>query len=81
MKQNLTNQDIRQRISAAGLKHYEVAAAAGISCSTFNIWMRQELPRMDPRRTKILIAVSTLEAAGGGNGTETKEEQKPICRG
>lgn len=77
MRQNLTNQDIRQRISAAGLKHYEVAEAAGISYSTFNIWMRQEMPRCDPRRIKILCALSGLEAAAAG-GEHEREAEKEV---
>lgn len=46
------NQTIRQLIAAKRLKHYEVAAALGVSEYTLCKWLRIEL---QPERKKIVI--------------------------
>ncbi len=57
------NQAIRQLIATKRLKHYEVAAALGMSEYTLCKWLRTEL---EPERKKIVIkaideAVKALE--------------------
>ena len=75
MKQNKANEDIRNRAAAAGVTLWKVAEKAGIADTTLSKWMRTELPRMDPRRVRLLIALEQLEAEGTGqHGTEEKQE-------
>ena len=39
----LCNIGIRERISAMGLKHWQIAKAVGISPWTLSVWLRDEL--------------------------------------
>ncbi len=39
----MNNLKIRQAIEHNRLKYYEVAAACGVSSSTFSVWLRSEL--------------------------------------
>lgn len=47
-----SNQAIRQLIATKRLKHYEVAAALGVSEYTLCKWMRTEL---EPKRKEMVI--------------------------
>lgn len=66
MRQNSGNMDIRQRATAAGIRMWELAKAANIAEPTLTRWMREDLPLCDPRRTKLLIALSVLEQQAEG---------------
>jgi len=52
---NLTNLEVRQAINKRRLKHYEVAAALGITQYTFSHWLQTEMP--DEKRRKVLKAI------------------------
>lgn len=39
----MANLEIRQRISATGFKHYDVAKEIGITPSMLSVWLRNEL--------------------------------------
>lgn len=39
----MANLEIRQRISAAGFKYYEVAKEIGITPSMLSVWLRDDL--------------------------------------
>ena len=76
MRQNEANADIRNRAAAAGVPLWRLAEKAGLADTTLSKWMRTELPRMDPRRVRLLIALEQLEAEGTGrDGTEEKARQ------
>lgn len=48
----MNNLKIRKAIAKNRLKYYEVAAACGISSSTFSVWLREEL---SPEREQLVI--------------------------
>ena len=73
MRQNEGNSDIRERLAAAGLPIWRLAKAAGIASTTCTLWLREDLPKMDPRRVQLLAALQTLERERGGNGKETEK--------
>lgn len=50
------NVDVRNKISSLGLKHWEVADAAGISVSTLCIWFRK--PLTGERKKQIEAAIT-----------------------
>lgn len=58
---NMQNTDIRHAISAAGLKHWEVADALGISEATLTRWLRRDLP--EEKRGDILATIKHLKEA------------------
>lgn len=39
----MANKNLRSDIQAAGVKHWQVARAAGISPATLCVWLREEL--------------------------------------
>lgn len=61
MRQNEGNSDIRERLAAAGLPIWRLAKAAGIASTTCTLWLREDLPKMDPRRVQLLAALQELE--------------------
>lgn len=77
MKTNEGNKDIRARLAAAGLPYWRLAERAGISPTTLTVWMRTDLPKMDPRRIQLMSALAELEAERTG-GKKDVEEQKPV---
>lgn len=48
----MTNLAIRQAIARHRLRYYEVAAACGISSSTFSVWLRNEL---SPEKERLVM--------------------------
>lgn len=76
MRQNISNQDIRNRAAAIGCPLWKIAEAAGVADTTISRWMRQEMPKMDPRRIRLMCALAALEkqAAAEGAGDGTKQE-------
>lgn len=54
----MKNQKIRQAIEKNRLKYYEVAAACGISPSTFCVWLRDEL--VGERQERVMKAIDTI---------------------
>lgn len=52
------NVEIRKAIADARLKHYEVAAAIGISSCTLSVWLRTELT--DERMKRVRAALMSL---------------------
>lgn len=54
----MKNQKIRQAIEKNRLKYYEVAAACGISPSTFCVWLRDELA--GERQERVMKAIDTI---------------------
>lgn len=56
------NQEIRDRINAAGLKQWQVAKACGVSEWTLVRWLRDELS--DERRKAIFSAIEALSREG-----------------
>ena len=58
----MKNPDIREMIKAAGLKHWQVAEAAGISHGTLCIWLRSDLSK--ERRTTVLSAIERIKWEG-----------------
>lgn len=55
------NEEIRERIKAAGLKHWEVALAVGVCESTFCAWLRRPLVGDKLQRTEEAIATLIAE--------------------
>ena len=56
------NQEIRQRIKAAGLKQWQVAKQCGATEFTFIRWLRDELT--EDRKKAIYRAMETLSREG-----------------
>lgn len=54
----MSNNDVRTRIAEAGLKHWEVAYAVGVSEATLCVWLRK--PLTEDRRNQINAAINTL---------------------
>lgn len=52
------NKEVRERIRAARLRHWEVAEAAGIAACTLSIWLRT--PLTPERRARIEAAIAEL---------------------
>ena len=79
MRTEVFNQDIRYRATAAGIPLWKLAETANIADTTLSKWLRTELPRMDPRRVRLLIALEQLEAEGTGqNGNTEEKARQPI---
>lgn len=79
MRTGLNNKDIRKRAAAAGVSLWQLAERANIADTTLSKWLRTELPRMDPRRIRLLIALEQLEAEGtGSNGKTEKMDGTPV---
>lgn len=71
------NEDIRNAISDSGIKHWQVAAAYGISDGNFCRLLRQELPQ--PKKEIILKIINDL-AAGKQPEIHTDDQQPTdIC--
>lgn len=56
--QNIANQDIRQAIKTANLKHWKLAKLMGVSETTLVRKLREELP--EEEKQKILKIISEL---------------------
>ena len=56
----MENAEIRKAISDAGLKHWQVAAAAGISEATLCVWLRKPLTK--DQKERVCAAVAVLSA-------------------
>lgn len=54
----ITNKEIRRKIGAYGLKHWQVAEALGMSEATFYRKMRKELP--NDEKEKFLAIIDEL---------------------
>jgi hypothetical protein len=54
----MANKKIRIDLLTYGIKHYELAAAVGISEFTLSRWLRKKLP--DDKKIKILAAIKKL---------------------
>lgn len=54
----MANQELRDAIARAGLRHWQVALAAGISEATLCVWLRT--PLNDIRLERIKNAITTL---------------------
>ncbi len=63
----MKNQEIRDRITKADLKHWQVAEAAGVSQYTLCVWLRTELTGERLKRVESAIDRLTKKD-GGGNG-------------
>ena len=59
------NFEIRKRIATAGLKHWQVADAIGISECTLCVWLRKELDGERLRRVQAAINALIGEVANG----------------
>ena len=55
----MKNLDVRQAIQKAGLKHWQVAEAAGISQYTLCAWLRSDLS--NERRLRVMQAIEWLK--------------------
>jgi DNA-binding transcriptional regulator YiaG len=53
------NTEIRQNIEEIGVKYYEVAAACGVSSTTFSRWLQRELP--EDKKDKILDVIKGIK--------------------
>ena len=51
----IENVDLRNKIASLGLRHWEVADAAGISVSTLCIWFRKPLTGVKRERIETAI--------------------------
>lgn len=60
----MANVAVRKLIADAGLRHWEVAAAAGISDSTLCVWLRK--PLTEERLKRVNTAIEKLKAERGG---------------
>lgn len=56
------NQEIKDRIKAAGVKQWQVAKECGVSEWTFVRWLRDELT--EERRNAIFKAIDSLSREG-----------------
>ena len=54
----MKNKKIRQQISDAGLRHWEVADLIGISSYTLSVWLRHELT--GERLERVQAAINQL---------------------
>lgn len=54
----MANEDIRKEIKSAGVRHWQVADAIGISDTTFTRWLRKELP--DDKKVAVLSAIRKI---------------------
>lgn len=55
----MKNLDVRQAIQKAGLKHWQVAEATGISQYTLCVWLRSDLS--NERRLRVMQAIERLK--------------------
>lgn len=60
----MANLEIRSAISEAGLKHWQVADAAGISEATLCVWLRK--PLSNEREKRVKAAINQLKAGVRG---------------
>ena len=60
----MANTEIRNAISNAGLRHWQVADAAGISEATLCVWLRK--PLSDEREKRVNDAINLLKAGDRG---------------
>ena len=61
----MANNAIRQQIAEAGLKHWEVADAAGISEATLCVWLRK--PLVNERLERVCSAIEKLKRERGSD--------------
>lgn len=62
----MANKEIRRRMAAAGIKHWQVAQRLGIHEVTLVRWLRTELP--EDKYHLVLNAIDELEKDGSGYG-------------
>ncbi len=76
----MNNLKIRQAIENNRLKYYEVAAACGVSSSTFSVWLRNELPSDKEQFVMKSIdnIISKMHCCGQFGGLSTMDEMV-IC--
>jgi len=55
----MKNIEIRQAIAKKRLRFYEVANALGITCWTFSVWLRSELPQ--EKKEEILKVIDSMQ--------------------
>lgn len=66
MRRIKENQDIRDRITAAGLFDWQLAQKVNIAYSTLCVWLREPLPAGSERRERIERALNELEGKADG---------------
>jgi len=54
----MANEDIRKEIESAGVRHWQVADAIGVSENTFIRWLRKELP--DEKKAEVRSAIKKI---------------------
>lgn len=59
----MTNQDIRQAATGAGVKLWQIADALGIADTTFSRKLRKELPQADKNRIFSIITELSREVS------------------
>lgn len=64
----MKNQEIRNSITNAGLKHWQVAEAAGVSPYTLCVWLRTELSGERLERVQAAIKKLSEKAGVPANG-------------
>lgn len=58
----MKNLELRKKIQQAGLKHWQIADAMGISSYTLSVWLRHELTGQ--RLERVLSAIEGLQKGG-----------------
>lgn len=71
MRQNEGNQDLRQMAAEHGIYLWQIAESIGIGDATMTRWMRRDFPPGDPRRERILQAITDL-LEGDDDGTQAE---------
>ena len=62
----MANKEIRRRMAATGIKHWQVAQRLGIHEVTLVRWLRTELP--EDRHQLVVNAIDELKKEGAGYG-------------
>ena len=70
MNYPVANKDLRILMKKKGLPLWRVARAAGVSEVTMSRWLRIDLEPANPKRTRILDAITTAEAERGENNDD-----------
>jgi hypothetical protein len=66
----VANEEIRTAMKAAGLPMWRGARSLGIAENTLSRWLRVDLEPANPKRTRILDAITTAEAERGENNDD-----------
>ena len=72
----MANQDIRNLIAQAGVRHYEVAKQIGIGEQTLCVWLREELPK--EKKARIKNAILDVAKSKGVSHYTTDELSKKL---